>query len=368
MYFKEIDMISEEFQKIINEMSATIGRTIGVIDPSLIIIASSDKKNVGNLSKVEKFDTISTSNFFKNDEFTYKYFGSKGSEEFAVFAAGTDDLALSYVSMLSVTLTHIVQYYNEKNSKITFVKNLIFDNTLPGEINYKIKTLKISDVCQRVCFIIHSDSDFDDNSIMDGLREMFPDATRDFIIDIGDHNIVLIKDIGMENSVFALTKLANAIVCVLSGKYYLKVTVGVGTISLKLSDLSTSFRNAQVALEVRKVFDNEKNVAVYYTLGIARLIYQLPTTLCESFLQEVFKKCSVSSLDRDLTYTINKFFENNLNVSETARHLFVHRNTLVYRLEKIRKLTGLDLRNFEDSIVFKISLMVDKYLKSIKKG
>jgi len=360
-------MISEEFQRIIDEMSSTLGRTIGVIDPSLIIIASSDKKNVGNLSKVEKFDNISTSDFFKNDEFTYKYFGGKESEEFAVFVSGIDDIALSYVSMLSVTLTHIVKYYNEKNSKITFIKNLIFDNTLPGEINYKIRTLKIPDVCQRACFIVHSDSDFDDNQVIDGLREMFPDATRDFIIDVGDHNIVLIKDVGTESSVSALTKLANAIVCVLSGKYYLKVTVGVGTVSLKLSDLSTSFRNAQVALEVRKVFDNEKSVAVYYTLGIARLIYQLPTTLCESFLQEVFKKCSVSSLDRDLTYTINKFFENNLNVSETSRHLFVHRNTLVYRLEKIRKLTGLDLRNFEDSIVFKISLMVDKYLRSIKK-
>ena len=129
-----------------------------------------------------------------------------------------------------------------------------------------------------------------------------------------------------------------------------------------IKDLAHSFKEAQVALEVGKVFDNERTIISYDNLGIARLVYQLPTTLCEMFLKEVFKKGSIESLDQETLFTIQKFFENNLNVSETSRKLFVHRNTLVYRLEKIKKLTGLDLREFEDAIVFKVALMVKRYL------
>ena len=125
-----------------------------------------------------------------------------------------------------------------------------------------------------------------------------------------------------------------------------------------LRELADSYKEAQTAIDVGKVFDTEKSIINYENLGIGRLIYQLPTTLCEIFLSEVFKKNSIDSLDQETLFTINKFFENNLNVSETSRKLFVHRNTLVYRLEKIKKLTGLDLREFDHAIVFKVALMV----------
>ena len=142
------------------------------------------------------------------------------------------------------------------------------------------------------------------------------------------------------------------------------VVVGMGTIAMHLRDLAKSYKEAQIAIEVGKVFDTEKYIINYENLGIGRLIYQLPTTLCEMFLQEVFKKNPIDALDKETLFTIHKFFENNLNVSETARKLFVHRNTLVYRLEKIKKLTGLDLREFDDAITFKVALMVKKYLTS----
>ena len=143
-----------------------------------------------------------------------------------------------------------------------------------------------------------------------------------------------------------------------------RVFVGIGTLALHLRDLAKSYKEAQIAIEVGKVFDTERYVINYENLGIGRLIYQLPTTLCEMFLQEVFKKNPIDALDQETLFTIYKFFENNLNVSETARKLFVHRNTLVYRLEKIKKLTGLDLREFDDAITFKVALMVKKYLIS----
>ena len=142
------------------------------------------------------------------------------------------------------------------------------------------------------------------------------------------------------------------------------VVVGIGTVATHLRDLAKSYKEAQMAIEVGKVFDTEKYIISYENLGIARLIYQLPTTLCDMFLKEVFKRGSIESLDQETLFTIQKFFENNLNVSETSRKLFVHRNTLVYRLEKIKKLTGLDLREFDDAIVFKVALMVNKYLAS----
>ena len=140
--------------------------------------------------------------------------------------------------------------------------------------------------------------------------------------------------------------------------------VGIGSVANQLKDIARSFKEAQVAVEIGRVFDENITMMSYENLGIGRLIYQLPTTLCEMFLSEVFMKGSVDSLDEETLFTIQKFFENNLNVSETSRKLFVHRNTLVYRLEKIKKLTGLDLREFDNAIVLKVALMVKQYLRS----
>ena len=198
----------------------------------------------------------------------------------------------------------------------------------------------------------------------DILQNMFPDKNKDYVISIGENDIVLIREVKFNVEGKELEKVAHTIADTISAEFFLRVTIGIGTVAETLKDLSASFRESQVAIEVGKVFDTKKNIINYENLGIGRLIYQLPTTLCEMFLQEVFKKGSLESLDRETLMTIQAFFENNLNVSETSRKLFVHRNTLVYRLEKIRKLTGLDLREFEHAITFKVALMVKKYLTS----
>ena len=161
-----------------------------------------------------------------------------------------------------------------------------------------------------------------------------------------------------------LEQIAISIEETLKDSLFLKCVIGIGTVSEHLRELADSYKEAQTAIEVGKVFDTEKSIINYENLGIGRLIYQLPTTLCDIYLTEVFKKNSIDALDQETLFTINKFFENNLNVSETSRKLFVHRNTLVYRLEKIKKLTGLDLREFDHAIVFKVALMVRKYLST----
>jgi carbohydrate diacid regulator len=176
--------------------------------------------------------------------------------------------------------------------------------------------------------------------------------------------VVLIHQMLDGSGIKELNRIASALEEALHTGSESTAVVGIGTIATHLRDLAKSYKEAQIAIEVGKVFDTEKYIINYENLGIGRLIYQLPTTLCEMFLQEVFKKNPIDALDRETLFTIHKFFENNLNVSETARKLFVHRNTLVYRLEKIKKLTGLDLREFDDAITFKVALMVKKYLTS----
>ena len=195
------------------------------------------------------------------------------------------------------------------------------------------------------------------------MQNLFPDRQNDFVISVGETDVALIHQMPESTTNKDLEKVATTIEEALREDGESRVFVGIGTLALHLRDLAKSYKEAQIAIEVGKVFDTERYVINYENLGIGRLIYQLPTTLCEMFLQEVFKKNPIDALDQETLFTINKFFENNLNVSETSRKLFVHRNTLVYRIEKIQKSTGLDLRVFEDAITFKIALMVVKYMK-----
>ena len=201
-------------------------------------------------------------------------------------------------------------------------------------------------------------------ALIDVVQSLFPDKQADFVLSVSESDVAVIKQVTETTESRELLKIARQIEETVTNELHIRVVIGIGTIVGHIRELARAYKEAQVAIDVGKVFDTEKSVINYENLGIGRLIYQLPTTLCEMFLQEVFKKNPIDALDQETLFTINKFFENNLNVSETARKLFVHRNTLVYRLEKIKKLTGLDLREFDDAITFKVALMVKKYLLS----
>jgi len=297
------------------------------------------------------------------DGYTYRSFGNRPRPEYAVFVSGSDSEAVKYVNLLAVSLSSIKQYYDEKYDRSNFIKNVILDNILPGDIYLKARELHFNSDVSRVCLLIKI-ANKSDISAYDVIQNLFPDKNKDFVININETDIALVKEIRIGIEPKDLDKLAGSIVDTLSSEFYTHCVVGIGTVVTGIKDLARSFKEAQVALEVGKVFDTEKPIVSYDNLGIARLIYQLPTTVCEMFLKEVFKRGSIESLDHETLFTIQRFFENNLNVSETSRKLFVHRNTLVYRLEKIKKITGLDLREFEDAIVFKVALMVKKYLSS----
>lgn len=342
-------------------MREAVGRTLGVIDESGTIISCSE------LGKVGESISSSTAAVFAQSEpvciegFTFRSFGAHTHAEYAVFVDGTDELAAKYAEICCVALNGIEQFHDERYDRGNFVKNVILDNILPGDIYLKARELRFNNEVARVVLLIRTAEESDISSF-DAIQNLFPDKTKDFVINVNESDIALVKEVRSDIEPSDLEKLARSISDSISSDLYAQPLVGIGTAVMGIQDLAVSFKEAQVALEVGKVFDTEKNIVSYDNLGIARLIYQLPTTLCDMFLREVFKRGSIDTLDHETLFTIQKFFENNLNVSETSRKLFVHRNTLVYRLEKIKKLTGLDLREFDDAIVFKVALMVKKYL------
>lgn len=361
---REVDkMPNRLFQSVINQMREAVDRTIGVVDETGTVIACSDLGIIGEVRKGVVTAGVFSSSQTCVDNSTYTTFDVLVRPEYAVFVDGVDELSRKYSQIIAVALDQIKQTNDEKFDRSNFVKNVILDNILPGDIYIKSRELHFNNDATRVVFLIRTTQETE-ISVFDIIQNFFPDKTKDFVINVNESDIALVKEVRPNVDSKDLEKLARSINDTLLSEFYFNAVIGIGTCVTGIKDLAHSFKEAQVALEVGKVFDTEKTIISYENLGIARLIYQLPTTLCDMFLKEVFKRGSIESLDQETLFTIQKFFENNLNVSETSRKLFVHRNTLVYRLEKIKKLTGLDLREFDDAIVFKVALMVNKYLAS----
>jgi len=356
-------MSNRLFQGLIDQMKDTTDSIIGVVDDSAAIVACSDPAKLGVTNEYVSIDLNDSNDIFIRDGYTYKPFGLRARPDYAVFVQGTDDAAAKLACVMAISLANIKQYYDEKFDRGNFVKNVVLDNVLPGDVIIKARELHFNSEISRVVLLIRILSS-NDISAYDVISNLFPDKNKDFVFNITETDVVLVKELKTVADTKDLEKLSRSIADTLSSEFYTRVNVGIGTPVTGIKELAKSFKEAQMALEVGKVFDTDKSIVSYDNLGIARLIYHLPTTLCDTFLHEVFKVGNIESLDHETLFTIQKFFENNLNVSETSRKLFVHRNTLVYRLEKIKKLTGLDLREFDHAIVFKIALMVKKYLQA----
>ena len=238
----------------------------------------------------------------------------------------------------------------------------MLDNLLLVDIYNRAKKLHIDTEVRRVIFIIETKHEKDTNAL-DNVRTLLGNRTRDFVTAVDEKNVIVVREVKDNETYDDLCKASKVIYEMLCGENLPKARIALGTIVQEIKDVSRSYKEARMALDVGKIFYNERNVVAYSNLGIGRLIYQLPIPLCKMFIREIFEGKSPDDFDEETLITINKFFENNLNVSETSRQLYIHRNTLVYRLDKLQKSTGLDLRVFEDAITFKIALMVVKYMK-----
>ena len=282
--------------------------------------------------------------------------------EYVMVTAGTGEDVYTIGKMAAFQVQNLMVAYKERFDKDNFIKNLLLDNLLLIDIYSRAKKLHIQTDVNRVVMIVETENGKDSN-ILEMMRSYYSNNSGDFVTAVDENNVIIVKDLSEGESMKEIEKTAAGIEKFLQKEYMSGIHIAYGTVVKEIKEVSRSYKEAKMALDVGKIFFDEKNVIAYSELGIGRLIYQLPIPLCKMFIREIFGDKSPDDFDEETLVTINKFFENSLNVSETSRQLFIHRNTLVYRLDKLQKRTGLDLRVFEDAITFRIALMVVKYMK-----
>ena len=351
-------MISNQIlQETINGMKEVTGIDLCILDLSGRIVVTTMEITDALAQHAEEFaDSMAESQVI--DGFQYFKIFDDQRLEYILLATGMSENAYTVGKLAVMQIQNLLTAYKERLDKENFVKNLLRDNLLLVDIYNRSKKLHIEVEQRRVAFLIQAEYEKDQN-LLEATKEVESGADSDFITAVDEKSIVYVTPVNGNEGQAQFIQHAKEM-----NEYGIKdAKIAIGNVAETIKDVSRSYKEAQIALEVSKIFYEDASVIAYNQLGIGRLIYQLPLPLCKMFIREVFGDYSPDSIDEETLATIDKFFENNLNVSETSRQLFIHRNTLVYRLDKIQKNTNLDLRNFEDAIAFKIALMVVKYMK-----
>ncbi len=355
-------MISNQIlQTTLDGLKAITRIDLGICDTEGKVLASTFTDAEESESSVLAF-VDSPADSQENQVYQFCQLSDEHQLEYILLARGASDDVYMVGKLAAFQIQNLLVAYKERFDKDNFIKNLLLDNLLLVDIYNRAKKLHIDTDVKRVVYIIETHNEKDVNAL-ETVRSLFASKTKDFITAVDEKNIILVKEVRQGESYAELDKTANMILDMLNTEAMTKVRVAYGTVINDIKEVSRSYKEAKMALDVGKIFYASKNVIAYSNLGIGRLIYQLPIPLCKMFIREVFDGKSPDEFDEETLTTINKFFENSLNVSETSRQLYIHRNTLVYRLDKLQKSTGLDLRVFEDAITFKIALMVAKYMK-----
>ena len=298
----------------------------------------------------------------------YQYFKIMDgtSVEYVMLIHGDSDDIYTIGKLVAFQIQNLLSAYKEKYDKENFIKNVLLDNMLLVDIYNKAKKLHIEAEARRLVFVIETNKHRDSNA-MEVMKSLFTGRHGAYITAVDEENIILVKELEKRDTYEEMHQLAKTIVDLLNTEAMINAKIAYGTIVQNIKDISRSYNEAKMAMDVGKIFYDEKSVIAYNKLGIGRLIYQLPIPLCKMFMDEVFPGTTPDEFDEETLLTIRKFFDNSLNVSETARQLYIHRNTLVYRLDKVNKATGLDLRVFEDAITFEIALMVVRYMNYMER-
>ena len=283
--------------------------------------------------------------------------------EYILIARGASEDVYMVGKLAAFQVENLLTAYKERFDRDNFIKNLLLDNLLLIDIYNRAKKLQIEEQARRVCFVIETEAGRE-MSALETVRNIYANRGHDFVTAVDGRTIILVREVREGESFDELDHAAREVIEGLRAAEILEVNIAYGTIVKDIKDVSRSYKEAMMAREVGKIFYPGQTIVAYNKLGIGRLIYQLPSSLCKMFISEIFEGKTPEQFDEETLQTINKFFENSLNVSETSRQLYIHRNTLVYRLDKLQKTTGLDLRVFEDAITFKIALMVVKYMNS----
>ena len=361
------NMISNQIlQSTIDGLKNITRKDLSVVEKEGKVIATTEENMIGR--QIDAIENFVGSQADSQLILGYQYFKvyDNGLPEYVIQVKGEDEDGYRIGKIAAFQIQSLLVAYKERYDKDNFIKNLLLDNLLLVDIYSRAKKLHIENNIRRIVYLIETNIDKDMN-IVEIVRSIFPAKTKDFVTAVDEHSIILVKELREKETMDEIEKIAKMISDTLSTELNVKVYISIGTVVSDLKDVSRSYKEAKMALEVGKIFENDKYIVNYEKLGIGRLIYQLPLSLCKMFIKEVLHGLTMDDFDDETLATVNKFFENNLNVSETSRQLYIHRNTLVYRLDKLQKMTGLDLRNFDDAIIFKITLMVSKYMMYMDK-
>lgn len=359
-------MAAKVFQSLVYRIKGILDCDAGITDSYGMVVASTITDEIGKFNE-DVVDFInSNESYHENSEISLMKVDERGNTDYVAYAYGHGEKRKKAMELFCLSVENAKLYYEEKYDKNSFIKNILLGNILPGDVSLRAKELKVKDDPRRITYLIRTEKTKDIYAY-NIIQSLFPNDAKDFVILLDDQNTVLVKELKDKEQKEDIYRKARIIIDTLNTELMVKACVGIGTEVDRLRDISRSFKDAQTALTIGNIFEGDKTIIDYNHLGIGRLIYQLPTTLCKLFLNEVFDDGVYELIDPETMITIQKFFENNLNVSETSRQLFVHRNTLVYRLDKIQKLTGMDLRNFSDAIHFKVAMMVKRYLDEASK-
>lgn len=351
-------------QVLQNTIEGIVGITnikMGVFDNQCRMLAGNLADDAAVVVEVANFIEDSAENKIVKNHQLVKI-NEDGELEYILVVDGASESDILVAKMAAYQIKGLLVAYKERFDKDNFIKNLLLDNLLLVDIYNRAKKLHIDANAKRVVYIVETKHEKDSNAL-EIVRTLFSSRPKDFITAVDEKNIIIVKEVKSTETFDDLLKLAKTVLDMLNTEAMSKVRISIGTVINEIKEVSKSYKEAKMALDVGKIFYSEKNIIAYNNLGIGRLIYQLPMPLCKMFIKEIFDNKSPDDLDEEIVGTIAKFFENSLNVSETSRQLFIHRNTLVYRLDKLQKQTGLDIRVFEDAITLKIAMMVVKYMK-----
>lgn len=353
--------IQRNLQKCMEDWKQISGLDFCLLSEDNSVFVATGERRIPSAGKLENFrngDALCTANascclykVMDRDELLYILI---------VWGSGESTSTIGELAVCQIR--SLIEAYSEKNDKNAFMQKLLLGSYSEVEAFNRAKKLHISSSCQRAVFLVETRQAGDEHALT-MIRNIFSARTHDFITSVDDKGIIIVRELVSTETYENLEATAHMLVDMLGAEAMTQAWVAYSNVANGLRDLANAYKEARMALEIGKIFYSERNVFGYRKLGIGRLIYQLPEEVCEMFIEEIFDGESLDVIDGETLNIIRTFFENNLNLSETSRQLYVHRNTLVYRFEKIQKRFGLDLRSFEDALTFKIAMLVSGYLR-----
>lgn len=356
--------IIQAMQRTIRDASVITGKNLVLYDCEGGRVTGAILEKDIDPEEIRSFYNSSADKLESNGEHLFKIYDD-GEPYYVLMIQGFDSNNIYMLgNLVAAQLQNIIKIYREKESKLSFIQNLLMDNLLQVDIFNRSRQLKIPMERKRAVFLVETKAS-EDNNCAKVLSNLFVD--RAYVTAVDENYIAVVMEFADNDSENKLDSMAKTMLDMINSETMMQVRIGYGGIMGTLKELSRSYKEAKLALDVGKIFYPAQTIIAYSSLGIGRLIYQLPLNLCEMFMKETFTEVAMEDLDDETIQTVIKFFENNLNVSETARQLYIHRNTLVYRLEKLEKTSGLDVRQFEDALTFRIAMMVSNYMNYLKK-